>query len=387
MLDPPAPRRAKALRQLLVRADYLRIGGVADRMGRDLIAIGRGLIGLRQHFGVGHEAQAARFGLVAIRRLQPGPARPQRPVGVQFDPGDPQPPIVQPAAWLAAVDRLHSGDAAGIAHDPHLEHPRHTRAVHRRPAIGVGAHVGRAGQSVAQHRLLRLGQRGIEHRVTRRGDLALDQPHRPIDEQAILDPPISWRRRCGSDPGSGQRGFIADRGMAVDTIEPHRPIADHRVEIGRGREFLVGPHFLVPAATADPAFARVGARVSGESLLQFGERLAARQIELQRRKTEPHHMAMRIDQPGQNRPPAGIDNLCVRKLHFLATQQALHPPVVADQHAGKMLQLSVGADLHNIGMVDQRIGSGGGSGEQRGERDQGCFHGDAHSIVPPRANS
>ena len=98
-------------------------------------------------------------------------------------------------------------------------------------------------------------------------------------------------------------------------------------------------------------------------------------------------MAMRIDQPGQHRPPAGIDNLCVRKLHFLATQQSLHPPVVADQHARKMLQFSVGADLHNIGMVDQRIGSGGGSGEQRGERDQGCFHGDAHSIVPPRANS
>ena len=38
MLDPPAPVVAVLLRQRLVDGDDLRIGGIADRVGRDLEA-------------------------------------------------------------------------------------------------------------------------------------------------------------------------------------------------------------------------------------------------------------------------------------------------------------------------------------------------------------
>ena len=76
-------RRSPAIfcRQLLVDTDDLRIGGVADRMGRDLEAGRGGRIGERQHLGIRVELQPARIGLVGIGLLQPCAARSERAVG------------------------------------------------------------------------------------------------------------------------------------------------------------------------------------------------------------------------------------------------------------------------------------------------------------------
>eukprot|EP01035_Chromulina_nebulosa_P062838 gene62839-85947_t len=46
--------------------------------------------------------------------------------------------------------------------------------------------------------------------------------------------------------------------MAVGAAQPHRAIADHGVEIDRGREAAKPPFLLVPAATDDPFALGVG---------------------------------------------------------------------------------------------------------------------------------
>ena len=94
-------------------------------------------------------------------------------------------------------------------------------------------------------------------------------------------------------------------------------------------------------------------------------------------------MPVRVDQAGQQRlaprvdPPGDVGRLLV----VVGADQLHHLAVLADHQPREMLQLAVRANLHTIGVIDQRIGTGGGGGEQRGERDQGRFHGLRHSIV------
>ena len=241
MLDPPAPRRAIAFGQTFVRPDDLRIGGITDGVDRELIAARRRQTGLFRQLGIGQERQPARSGHVVIRRLEPRPARSKRPVGVQLDPAKVQPVSVQPRARLAAVDRAHRRDATGIIHDPDVQSPPPSSARHRHPIVHAGAHVGRRRQPGRQHQRLRLGQRGVIVRSGRCRDIRLDECHRRIDEQAVFDPPASRRLGLRRDPRDLKRRRIADCGVPIDPAEPHRPAGDHRVEVGGGREALVGP--------------------------------------------------------------------------------------------------------------------------------------------------
>ena len=93
----------------------------------------------------------------------------------------------------------------------------------------------------------------------RRRHLRFDQRHRSIDEQAGRSHPRrarSCRRRIRGravTPAAFMRRAVGDDGMAVDPLEHHRPVADHGVEVGGGREALVRPQLLVPAAADDPA--------------------------------------------------------------------------------------------------------------------------------------
>ena len=52
-----------------------------------------------------------------------------------------------------------------------------------------------------------------------------------------------------------------------------------------------------------------------------------------------------------------------------------HLAVVADDQRLEMLELAVGTDLHAVDVADQRVGEGGGGGEERGQREQGLLHG------------
>ena len=95
-------RRSRAifLRQLLVDANDLRIGGIADRVRRDLESGRGGGVGELQHLGVRMELQAARVRLVRIRLLQPRAARAERAVGEQLDSDRAQTVAVQPVGRL-----------------------------------------------------------------------------------------------------------------------------------------------------------------------------------------------------------------------------------------------------------------------------------------------
>ena len=82
MLDPPAPVAGVGPRQLLDSAQHLRVGGVADRVHRELEAVHRGAAHQVAELGVVEELQPAHSRRVRVGRLEPRPPRPQRAVGV-----------------------------------------------------------------------------------------------------------------------------------------------------------------------------------------------------------------------------------------------------------------------------------------------------------------
>ena len=68
-------------------------------------------------------------------------------------------------------------------------------------------------------------------------------------------------------------------------------------------------------------------------------------------------MAVRVDQAGQQRSPAGVDALVDRRGRSIAALEQLHHlAVVADHQPGEALQLAVRVDLDAVGIVDQRVG-------------------------------
>ena len=96
--------------------------------------------------------------------------------------------------------------------------------------------------------------------------------------------------------------------------------------------------------------------------LRLGQRLRPRQIEFQRAEAEFHHMAMRIDEPGQHHPPLHVRAPVefVRPL-FLRRQQPRDMPVQRHQQAGETDDAPVLVQRDAIDIVDQRI-------RQRGQR-------------------
>ncbi len=123
--------------------------------------------------------------------------------------------------------------------------------------------------------------------------------------------------------------------MAVDPLEPDRPVADDGVEIGGGREAAEAPALLVPAAADDPARGRIGGGISGDPLPAppASELVSLRSSE-QRAHAEAHDMAVGVDQAGDQGPAAAVEQVA-RPLRpaVAALEQLLHPAVVADPHA------------------------------------------------------
>jgi hypothetical protein len=163
--------------------------------------------------------------------------------------------------------------------------------------------------------------------------------------------------------------------MAVDPFQPDRPPRYDRVEIGGGGKAAEAPFFLVPAAADDPARRRIGGGISGDLGLGFLKAPRLAEIELHGLEAEPHHMAVRVDEAGDQGPAAAIDAV-IRPPErlFPPLKQLLHPPVIADEEAGEADDLLVLADRIAVHIVDQGVGRGRLHAEQGRERGQELLH-------------
>ena len=116
-------------------------------------------------------------------------------------------------------------------------------------------------------------------------------------------------------------------------------------------------------------------------------------------------MPVRVDQAGNDRPPAPVEaEPGPLRLALAGAVQLLHPPVVPDQHGGEADDVPASVEGVAVDVVDQHVGRGGGKGEERGEgrrqgskahavRDKACFAGkpdapteDGERRRPPHGN-
>ena len=261
-------------------------------------------------------------------------------------------------------------------------------AAHHRPILAVRAHVGDGGEAVGQQYLLRAGEGAVARDRRRRRHGALDQRPGGIDEDAArraagpLDPPARRGRRRGGDIGFAHRHAVRPAGMAVDPLEPDRPVADGGVELGIGREAAEMPALLVPAAADDPARRRIGGGIGGDPLLRLGERVGVGKVELQRAHAEAHDMAVRVDQAGDQRPAAAVEQetRAVRP-RVAALVELPHPAVVADPQSVEAEQVAVLADRVAVDIVDQHVGQSGCGDEHRQKEKDFAQHERAIRLV------
>ena len=171
--------------------------------------------------------------------------------------------------------------------------------------------------------------------------------------------------------------------MSVDALEHDGPVARRGIEIGGGREALLGPQFLVPAAAEQPRVIWPRGGIVAQPLLQILDGRRADQIQLKRRLAQSHDVPVGVDQPGQQRPPCAIDRVRdSREPHQLGMlYNSADLAVVADRQRAEMLQLAVGADLHAVDVGDQRVGHGRRGEERSGKCEERLVHEPPHSIV------
>ena len=149
--------------------------------------------------------------------------------------------------------------------------------------------------------------------------------------------------------------------MAVDPDEPDGTVLHDRVEVGAGREALVGPILLVPAIADDPARRSIGRREGRQPLLQLGDRVRAGQVELKGAESIFADMSMRVDQPGQQRAALAVDAEVDPFGPRIAKAKQLNDlAIAADDQPGEMLQLARAVDLKPVDVVDQRVGKRAG---------------------------
>ena len=86
MFDPPAPIALVGVRQFLDRAQHLIVGGIADRVDRDLEAVHRRAAHQVLDLRVAQARRAAGRGIVGIRLLSHAPREPSAPSANSFTP-------------------------------------------------------------------------------------------------------------------------------------------------------------------------------------------------------------------------------------------------------------------------------------------------------------
>ena len=183
----------------------------------------------------------------------------------------------------------------------------------------------------------------------------------------------------GLIPAASIRAAVGPAGMAIDPIEPDRPVGHDLVELGCGGEAAEAPLLLVPAASDDPGPRRVVARERCDLRERLVERSGVRKIQRQRRQAQFHDVEMSVDQAGHHEAPLAIQPVLDFGRALVAVVEHLfHAPVVVDPQRLEAVDLAALVDADALDIVDQLIGPdgrGSGRGEQDGKGLSGSFCG------------
>ena len=375
MFDAPAAFAGKVGGEVADRGERLGIGGVADRMDRDLKLVHRRAHHLVAKLCGGEEGQTLLTRRVAVWRLQPCAARAQSPVEVELYPDHAQPVVIEPRRRFGPGDDRHIVDVGAIAQDTHRQLFLVARAAKRLPVGDAGAHVGDRGDPLFEQFLLRKVKRAVEVTRERFGLGVVDEAHCRIDENAArlaaldLDPAAFGRLAGGGDLCGCHSGGVRPTSVTVDAFEPDGAVRDRGVEIGGGREAAEAPFFLIPTRPDDPRHFGVVGGIFADRRLRFGKAAGVRQVEQHELKAQPHDMAMRVDQAGNERAALSVFlEIGAFGALVLAVEQLFHLALRVDHEAGEADELAILVERDAVDIVDERIGvRGGGEGE-------GCEH-------------
>ena len=226
-------------------------------------------------------------------------------------------------------------------------------APERFPVGNRRAHRPDASHAIAEQDLLRFGERLVDLGRCRLGNGFADELAGGIDKHSVVDlTPVRCRRGGGHARGL-HRCAVGDDRMAVDALEHDRPVGDDGVEVGGGREALVGPQLLVPAAALDPLHVRVRCGIVAKPLLQLRQRSTAGDIEPQRVESEVDDVSMGVDQARHQGAAAGVDRRAGFRPRLPGVQDTHDLPVVAHHKSGEMLDVTRRVRLNAVGMDDQ----------------------------------
>src|SRR5687768_15632909 len=127
--------------------------------------------------------------------------------------------------------------------------------------------------------------------------------------------------------------------MAVDARHDRGTIRDDGVELARSREATLFPQHLVPAATDDPARARIRRDVLADSCRRIVDTRRVAQVDLDFLLAESGHVAMRIREAGKHVLAAAVDDrrASVRGRSLVADEQTRDAPILDDE-TGERLQ-------------------------------------------------
>ncbi len=117
---------------------------------------------------------------------------------------------------------------------------------------------------------------------------------------------------------------------------------------------------------------RVGGGISADPRLRLGQAGGVGKVELQRAHAEPHDVAVRVDQAGDQGAAAAVEQVTgALRPPVAALEQLLDPPVLADPDRAEPEQPPVLAQRVAVDVLDQDVGQGRGGDEQQERRERG----------------
>ena len=222
-------------------------------------------------------------------------------------------------------------------------------------------------------RLVGLGN-GVHHEFLCRVDEDARRPPLVVpDHGAALG--RRGRGRVRVDAGGAERGRVRPGGVPVDAAEPDGPVGERGVEVLTRREGAVAaPVVLVPPAAHDPRALRHVLGEGHQPLDDLGRRGGPHEVGLEERLAEAHEVGVRVDQAGDDRPPAEVEAgpVGIGPDHVLLGADGDEPAVLDGERLGHRRVLVDGVDEGVDGDVTV-LGDGERGNEEKGE-EEGSEH-------------